>query len=169
MPDFYQGTEFSDCSLVDPDNRRPVDFAERIAVLEKIKTPDWKALSDAWTNSHIKFAWTHELLKLRSEFADLFTHGNYEPLDVTGPHAAHVLAFARRHQSNAAIVIVGRKLAGFTDGGRKWFDGSTLHATVRAPDYASGDIIVAEHLQHLPVVVIKTQASLKRVRSTRLQ
>ena len=45
MPDFYQGTEFWDTSLVDPDNRRPVDFAERVAVLETIKVPDWNALS----------------------------------------------------------------------------------------------------------------------------
>lgn len=169
MPDFYQGTEFFDCSLVDPDNRRPVDFAERVAVLEKIKTPDWKALSDAWDDGRIKFAWTRELLKLRGEFSDAFTHGDYEPLEVTGPHAAHVIAFARRHQRDGVIMIIGRKLAGFTDGGRQWFDGSTLNATVRAPGYDVGDITVAEHLRHLPVAAIRTTASQKRVRSTRLQ
>lgn len=169
MPDFYQGTEFFDTSLVDPDNRRPIDFAERVAILEKIKVPDWKALSGTWDNSHIKFAWTRELLKLRGELADVFTNGEYEPLEVTGPHASHVVAFARRHQRDAAIVIVGRSLAGFTDNGRAWFDGSMLDATVLAPDYDVKDISVAAHFKHLPVAIIKAQAAPKKIRSTRLQ
>ncbi len=169
MPDFYQGTEFFDTSLVDPDNRRPVDFAERVAILEKIKTPDWKALSETWDNSHIKFAWTKELLRLRGELSDVFTHGDYEPLDVSGPRAAHIIAFARRHQRDAAIVIVGRSLAGFTDGGRQWFDGASLDATVHAPGYDAAEIAVAHHLQTLPVAVISTKAAAKRIRSTRLQ
>lgn len=169
MPDFYQGTEFLDTSLVDPDNRRPVDFAERVAILEKIKAPDWKALSETWDNSHIKFAWTKELLRLRGELADVFTHGEYEPLDVSGPHAAHIIAFARRHQRDAAIVIVGRSLAGFTDGGRQWFDGASLDATVHASGYDVTDIAVAQHLQYLPVAIIRTKAAPKRIRSTRLQ
>jgi (1->4)-alpha-D-glucan 1-alpha-D-glucosylmutase len=146
-----------------------VDFAERVAVLEKIKTPDWKVLSETWDNSHIKFAWTHELLKLRGELADIFTYGEYEPLEITGPHAAHVVAFARRYQRDAAIVIVGRSLAGFTDNGRKWFDGSTLDATVLAPGYDVKDISVAAHFTHLPVTIIKAQAAPKKIRSTRLQ
>ncbi len=169
MPDFYQGTEFLDTSLVDPDNRRPIDFAERVAVLEKIKTPDWPALTQNWTNSHVKFAWTRELLKLRSEMADVFTEGEYEPLTVTGPHAEHIIAFARRHQRDAAIVIVGRALAAFTDGGRAWFDGSKLDATVHAPGYDLSEIRAAEHLARLPVAIIKAQAMPKKIRSTRLQ
>jgi (1->4)-alpha-D-glucan 1-alpha-D-glucosylmutase len=169
MPDFYQGTEFFDTSLVDPDNRRPVDFAERVAVLETIKTPDWTALTGRWSDSHLKFAWTHELLKRRNEFADVFTDGDYEPLEVTGAHAKHIIAFARRHQRDAAIVIVGRALAGFTDGGRTWFNGSTLDATVHAPGYDASEIRVAEHLTRLPVAIIKTSAAPKKARSTRLR
>jgi (1->4)-alpha-D-glucan 1-alpha-D-glucosylmutase len=169
MPDFYQGTEFFDTSLVDPDNRRPVDFAERVAVLEKVKAPDWKALTGNWSNSHVKFAWTRELLKLRSELPAVFTDGDYEPLDVSGPHAAHIIAFARRHQRDAVIVIVGRALAEFTDGGRLWFDGSKLDATVHATGYDLPEIRVSDYLAQLPVALIRTQAIPKKTRSTRLQ
>lgn len=169
MPDFYQGTEFFDTSLVDPDNRRPVDFAERVAVLEKVKAPDWKALTGNWSNSHVKFAWTRELLKLRSELPAVFTDGDYEPLDVSGPHAGHIIAFARRHQRDAVIVIVGRALAEFTDGGRLWFDGSKLDATVHATGYDLPEIRVSDYLAQLPVALIRTQAIPKKTRSTRLQ
>ncbi|MCX7321199.1 MAG: malto-oligosyltrehalose synthase [Hyphomicrobiales bacterium] len=169
MPDFYQGTEYFDTSLVDPDNRRPVDFAERVAVLESIEQPDWTALTDHWTSGQLKFAWTRALLKMRSELADVFTHGGYEPLNVTGPHADHVIAFARHHQNDAVIVIVGRKLTGFTDGGRVWFDGSKLDATVDAPGYEQSEIRVADHVSGLPVALIRTTVTAKKVRSTRLQ
>ena len=80
VPDFYQGTEFWDLSLVDPDNRRPVDFAERAAVLASMETPDWASLVQHWPDGHMKLAWTRHLLKLRTELADVFAHGDYEPL-----------------------------------------------------------------------------------------
>ena len=72
VPDFYQGTEFWDLSLVDPDNRRPVDFVERAAVLKHVEQPDWQALVRDWPNGHIKLAWTRHLLRLRNELADVF-------------------------------------------------------------------------------------------------
>ena len=67
VPDFYQGTEFWDLSLVDPDNRRPVDFAARAAALASLETPDWAKLVQNWPNGHLKLAWTRHLLKLRTE------------------------------------------------------------------------------------------------------
>src|ERR1700722_3971137 len=94
VPDFYQGTEFWDLSLVDPDNRRPVDFAERAAVLASLETPDWENLAQHWPDGHIKLAWTRHLLKLRTELPDVFAHGDYQPTEVTGPHSAHLIAFA---------------------------------------------------------------------------
>src|SRR6202162_209765 len=63
VPDFYQGTEFWDLSLVDPDDRRPVDFKARAAVLASVQTPDWESLAQHWSNGHIKLAWTRHLLK----------------------------------------------------------------------------------------------------------
>ena len=65
VPDFYQGTEFWDLSLVDPDNRRPVDFAARADVLASVETPDWGSLVQNWPDGHLKLAWTRHLLKLR--------------------------------------------------------------------------------------------------------
>ena len=62
VPDFYQGTEFWDLSLVDPDNRRPVDFAARAAALPALENPDWAGLAQHWPDGHIKLAWTRHLL-----------------------------------------------------------------------------------------------------------
>src|SRR4051794_11965242 len=97
VPDFYQGTELWDFSLVDPDNRRPVDFAAREAALTALETPDWRSLAQNWRDGRIKLAWTRHLLKLRGELADVFARGAYQPLEVSGPHREHVIAFARRH------------------------------------------------------------------------
>ena len=108
VPDFYQGTEFWDLSLVDPDNRRPVDFAERASALASMETPDWQNLTQNWSDGHLKLAWTRHLLKLRTGFAELFTHGDYQPLPVSGPHRDHVIAFARRRGRDAAITVVSK-------------------------------------------------------------
>jgi (1->4)-alpha-D-glucan 1-alpha-D-glucosylmutase len=177
MPDFYQGTEMWDFSLVDPDNRRPVDFAERAALLEKYQQPDWHNLAQQWDNGHLKLAWTRELLKRRNEMAEVFADGDYEPLEVTGPHADHVIAFARRHLRDAAIVVVARSFAPFTQDGRSWFDASTLDARVIAPGFSiegatetdGSELSVAELFNNLPVAIMKAQAAPRHARSTRLQ
>ena len=162
VPDFYQGTEFWDLSLVDPDNRRPVDFAARAAALTSLRTPDWSALAQTWTDGQLKLAWTAHLLKLRSELADVFTFGDYQPLEVSGPHRDHVFAFARQHGRNAAIVAIARNFAAFSDGGRTWPSGETLDATLSLPGYAIEEIDTAElplsTLFHgLPAVVLKAK------------
>jgi (1->4)-alpha-D-glucan 1-alpha-D-glucosylmutase len=87
--DFYQGAELWDFSLVDPDNRRPVDFATRARLLEAVEEPDWNRLVREWPSGHLKLAWTRQLLKLRTELAEVFTDGDYEPLEVTGRHCDH--------------------------------------------------------------------------------
>ena len=81
VPDFYQGTEFWDLSLVDPDNRRPVDFSERAVLLAGLEHPDWAGLVQDWPNGHLKLAWTRHLLKLRTELAHVFADGDYQPID----------------------------------------------------------------------------------------
>ena len=162
VPDFYQGTEFWDLSLVDPDNRRPIDFAARAAALVSLRAPEWSALAQTWTDGRLKLAWTSHLLKLRSELADVFTFGDYQPLEVSGPHRDHVFAFARQHGRNAAIVAIARNLAAFSDGGRAWPSGETLDATLSLPGYAIEGIDTAElplsTLFHvLPAVVLKAE------------
>lgn len=120
VPDFYQGTEFWDLSLVDPDNRGPIDFAAREAALATTRNPDWKHLIDTWPDGHLKLAWTKTLLDLRHAFPHVFTHGDYLPLQTHGPHGDHVLAFARVHKRDAVIVAISRWLAPLTDQGRVW-------------------------------------------------
>ena len=120
VPDFYQGTEFWDLSLVDPDNRRPVDFAARAAALARSGNSGLGQSGADWPNGHLKLAWTRHLLKLRTELADVFTHGDYQPLEVSGPHRDHVIAFARRHGGDAAIVAVAKSFAPMSQGGRAW-------------------------------------------------
>src|SRR5262249_41180805 len=119
--DFYQGTEYWDLSLVDPDNRRPVDFAGRAIALSQLSTtPDWAALAAAWPDGRIKLALTARLIALRNALPSLFRDGAYHAIEVSGPHRDHVVAFARTRGKEAVIVAVGRLFAPFTDGGRRW-------------------------------------------------
>jgi (1->4)-alpha-D-glucan 1-alpha-D-glucosylmutase len=175
VPDFYQGTEFWDLSLVDPDNRRPVDFAGRAAVLASMDAPDWESLVQNWPNGHLKLAWTRHLLKLRTELADVFAHGDYHPLEVSGPHREHVIAFARRRGRNAAIIAVAKSFAAMSQGGRVWpraenYDGalSLKDYSVKGTDGAIGTtgIPLSALFQHLPVAVLKARykGALKPVR-----
>jgi (1->4)-alpha-D-glucan 1-alpha-D-glucosylmutase len=121
IPDFYQGTELWDLSLVDPDNRRPVDFAARAHALDPLgETTDWRALAASWQDGRIKLALTRRLLAWRRTLGEVFARGDYRPLAVAGPHRDHVIAFARVHDEDAAILIAGRHFAALTDGGRHW-------------------------------------------------
>lgn len=104
VPDLYQGNEFWDFSLVDPDNRRPVDYAAREqALADPSAIGDWLA---HWRDGRIKQALIAEVLNLRVEHAELFRRGTYQALEVLGAQAHNVLAFAREHQGRQAIVIV---------------------------------------------------------------
>ena len=69
------------------------------------------ACAQNWPDGHLKLAWTRHLLKLRTELADVFTDGDYQPLEVSGPHRDHVIAFARRRGRDAAIVAVAKSFA----------------------------------------------------------
>jgi (1->4)-alpha-D-glucan 1-alpha-D-glucosylmutase len=126
VPDFYQGTEFWDLSLVDPDNRRPVDFAMRRRELERTSR-DWTALVAQWQTGRIKLVLMCNLMLLRRRFPDVFQRGSYEALAVSGPHAGNVVAFARSWKRQRLVIAVGRQFAALTDGGRRWpagWDGS---------------------------------------------
>ncbi len=162
VPDFYQGTEFWDLSLVDPDNRRPVDFAMRADALSALHAPDWEKLVQSWPDGRLKLAWTAHLLKMRNDLAEVFTNGDYQPLEVSGPHRDHIIAFARRRGRNAAIVVAGRWFAPFTQGGRTWPKPEAFDATVDVQGFVvdgyvdAGTSIPASSLfRHLPAAVLK--------------
>jgi (1->4)-alpha-D-glucan 1-alpha-D-glucosylmutase len=106
VPDLYQGTEFWDQSLVDPDNRRPVDFPARRRALEEYEAPA-SALSH-WQDGAVKQGIIARALQLRNALPDLFQSGDYQKLEAEGPAAGHVLAFARRHEGATVIAAVTR-------------------------------------------------------------
>ncbi len=103
VPDLYQGTELWDFSMVDPDNRRPVDFTHRQHLLESYAT---HAMTIAdWRDGALKQHLISRTLDLRRRRPALFADGDYAPLKATGPAAQHVIAFARRHKDEAVIVL----------------------------------------------------------------
>jgi (1->4)-alpha-D-glucan 1-alpha-D-glucosylmutase len=165
VPDFYQGTEFWDLSLVDPDNRRPVDFAACAAALSALGTPDWGALAQDWRDGHIKLAWTAHLLKLRAELAEAFTDGDYQPLDVSGLHRDRVIAFTRRKSGDAAIIVTLRHFAAFSDGGRIWPRGDAFDATLDLSGYTidgietNARLPLSSLLSQIPAVVLKAKVA----------
>jgi (1->4)-alpha-D-glucan 1-alpha-D-glucosylmutase len=107
VPDFFQGTEFWDQSLVDPDNRRAVDFDERQKTLEAARSPI--ELATCWRDGQVKQALIARTLAARQHRPTLFARGHYMPLEVEGPRAAHVIAFARREGRESMITIVSRQ------------------------------------------------------------
>ncbi|POA37239.1 malto-oligosyltrehalose synthase [Pseudomonas sp. GW456-12-1-14-TSB6] len=104
VPDLYQGNEFWDFSMVDPDNRRPVDYVARQQALEA-PGPVQELLVN-WRDGRIKQALIAEVLRLRADHTELFRQGSYQALEVLGSQAHNVLAFAREHGERRIIVIV---------------------------------------------------------------
>jgi (1->4)-alpha-D-glucan 1-alpha-D-glucosylmutase len=118
VPDIYQGNELWDFSLVDPDNRRPVDYAHRqqmfhgICKSGKNDTRLIGELTEAPEDGRIKLYLIWKTLCLRRQFPDLFQMGEYLPLTVEGTKADHVVAFARKSESSTVLVVVPRLVAG---------------------------------------------------------
>jgi (1->4)-alpha-D-glucan 1-alpha-D-glucosylmutase len=118
VPDTYQGTELWDFSLVDPDNRRPVDYARRRQMLDDLQAataaagPDLRelarGLAAAKDDGRVKLYVTWRALHCRRDRPGLFSAGAYLPLGPTGPRAEHVFAFARRAGQQWAAVAVPR-------------------------------------------------------------
>ncbi|MCK3832960.1 malto-oligosyltrehalose synthase [Pseudomonas fluorescens] len=106
VPDVYQGDEFWDFSLVDPDNRRPVDFDARQHALDT--PPDIGELLFNWRDGRIKQALIAQVLNARRACPELFRKGSYTPLEVVGRHAERVVAFYREHQGQQLLVVVPR-------------------------------------------------------------
>jgi (1->4)-alpha-D-glucan 1-alpha-D-glucosylmutase len=120
VPDFYQGTELWDLSLVDPDNRRPVDYDARRRLLDGLVaqidaahdlTSLARHLVKTKEDGRIKLYLMRQALACRGRHAVLFQEGEYLPLEVAGPLAEHVCAFARVRAAEAALVVVPRLLA----------------------------------------------------------
>ncbi len=113
VPDFYQGTDMWDLSLVDPDNRRPVDYKLRQAALADLQQQAAAdgalavahAISNDLTDGRIKLWSTHRVLQLRQQLPDLFHHGEYTAIYAAGPMKEHVIGYARSQKDKQATVI----------------------------------------------------------------
>ncbi|MEJ1976216.1 MAG: malto-oligosyltrehalose synthase [Acetobacteraceae bacterium] len=178
VPDLYQGTEYWDFSLVDPDNRRPVDFAAREESLKKNEFP--ATLLPYWQDGRVKQAVIARALRLRAASPGLFTQGAYTPLKVEGPRAENVIAFARVYEGRAAITIVSRLPArmdgvgevplaarGFWEGtaavvprnflGRRIFDVLAVHNGGGGGRELTGRLSIGEALMALPVALLEVR------------
>ncbi|HEX3487676.1 MAG TPA: malto-oligosyltrehalose synthase [Micropepsaceae bacterium] len=109
IPDLYQGCELWDFSLVDPDNRRPVDFAVRSGLLDR--TAPLPALLPEWRNGHVKLALIQRLLALRVAALECFQSGDFIPVPITGDRSAHVVAFTRTTNGKSVLAAVPRLCA----------------------------------------------------------
>ncbi len=164
VPDFYQGSELWDFSLVDPDNRRPVNYKLRQEQLAEVQRAAAGALLTTWRDGRIKMFVTHRLLALRRQQAALFASGSYTPVAVRGAHAERVVAFERTHGASSLLVIVPRHTAalGYPPVGEVWED---THVAATEPErryrgvftgceHGGAPLALAEALGELPVAVL---------------
>jgi (1->4)-alpha-D-glucan 1-alpha-D-glucosylmutase len=124
VPDIYQGTEIWDYSLVDPDNRRPVDYELRRQLLKSLSSASPGELMQTWPDGRIKMFLTKHILRFRSEHADLFESGEHLPLQTRGTFAESCVSFVRRRGENWIAVIAPRlsSRVGFPPTGEVWQD-----------------------------------------------
>ena len=125
VPDFYQGTELWDFSLVDPDNRRPVDFGKRIKLLEELEQREKENrpaliqdLLSRWVDGKIKLYVTYKGLSFRRSHRSLFEEGNYIPIEAFGGTRDHICAFARQQGQTRVLVAVPRLITKLLSGER---------------------------------------------------
>jgi malto-oligosyltrehalose synthase/4-alpha-glucanotransferase len=184
VPDVYQGTELWDLSLVDPDNRRAVDYEKRQEWLNELNdfdVNDQKSLwQELWQNRYdarIKLWLTHTMLNLRKRNADLFT-SDYVPLQVEGVYKDHVLAFARKYQQTWIVVAVPLHLAALCKEQQKdlleldWKDTSIIlpkeapaeweHLLLKTSGKVEKELKAQDLFASVPLAALKLQAKNER-------
>ncbi|HYU47266.1 MAG TPA: malto-oligosyltrehalose synthase [Terriglobales bacterium] len=135
VPDIYQGNDLWDFSLVDPDNRRPVDYGQRGQMFESIRRSSQDAealmarLLETPEDGRVKLYLIWRALCLRRQQPALFQQGEYQPLEVVGAKANHVVAFARSSADKTAVIVVPHLIVGLLNGAdvvpvgdEVWFD-----------------------------------------------
>jgi (1->4)-alpha-D-glucan 1-alpha-D-glucosylmutase len=149
VPDIYQGNEIWDFSLVDPDNRRPVDYEKRVRMLDSLGKVTPEDLLANWRDGRIKLFLTQRLLNFRREENALFARGSYVPLEVTGEFAGCCIAFAREYQGRSLVVLAPRLTMriGFPPMGHLWRD-----TTVQLPKSAElcSDLFTGAAMEAVP-------------------
>ena len=117
VPDFYQGTELWDLNLVDPDNRRPIDYQKRMKLLDNLILEEGRGeaslarnLLNSWEDGAVKLYTIYKILNMRREYTDLFKEGDYIPLQIDGHRQEHICAFSRFKDNKWTVVVVPRLL-----------------------------------------------------------
>ncbi len=162
VPDIYQGAELWDLSLVDPDNRRPVDFGQRHALLGDLG--DVASLLGTWQDGRIKLAIISALLRFRHEQPALFNSGSYEPLEVAGSDAERVCAFLRE-ADGARMIVAVQLFSRRGDLSEAWIALPEASAGTRWTDIlaqrpiesADGALDATDLLRVLPVAVLRAE------------
>jgi (1->4)-alpha-D-glucan 1-alpha-D-glucosylmutase len=183
VPDFYQGTELWDFTLVDPDNRRPVDFERRKAFLREIREKEngnllelINALLRTREDGRIKLFLIYRALRARNAHPEVFQKGAYVPLEPAGKLKDHIIAFGRKHGEEWPVTIVPRFLTGMIKEGEYpfgrgvWDDTRILlpegignrWRNVITNQYLNGDseLFIGQVLTHFPVALLMKEESL---------
>jgi len=142
IPDIYQGTEVLNFSLVDPDNRRPVDFAYRRRLLQKIQKRQhgsglrWRTAYPLGESDgdRMKLQLTQAALQQRRRRRTLFLHGAYIPLTTAGRFARHLLAFARIYEGQYNLTVAPRWFVSVVSPGRAPLGRVWSDTVIRLPD-----------------------------------
>lgn len=175
VPDFYQGTELWDFSLVDPDNRRPIDFDNRRHILKLVtgKQSDVQSILNSAPDGRLKMFVMHRLLSLRESVPGLFTHSSFTTVQAEGTRRKHVVCFKRTFQDQAMLVVVPRIPSALAPSGefplgvQTWKDtrvklggagkaGSMLDAFSGKELARQDSLLVGELLEHFPAAVLTT-------------
>lgn len=187
VPDFYQGTELWDFSLVDPDNQHPVDFTKRARLFKDLKLQERKGqealiseLLSHWKDGRLKLYVIYQALNFRRACPDLFHQGNYLPLTAEGNRRENVVALARQQEHSWALAATGRFFTRMVNPGQlplgqEIWGASALILPPRAPgewiDILTGEVLGADEsgssrrlplpsvFQHLPVAFLSGSGS----------
>ncbi len=165
VPDFYQGTEIWDLSLVDPDNRRAVDYDKRRQMLGSVAFAKPADLLEKWKSGGIKLLVIQRLMNFRRREAEFFREADYVPLPVTGAFADNAVVYSRSHGGRRIIVIAPRLTVLFKGFpvGDKWKDTSiavegpgTWRDLITERDFAvtDGKLKLSQALAELPFAVL---------------
>jgi (1->4)-alpha-D-glucan 1-alpha-D-glucosylmutase len=148
MPDLYQGSELWDLNLVDPDNRRPVDFEKRNQMIGRLSemlqsgaNAACPQLLEHWPDGMVKLFVVWRLLSLRRSHPDVFQEGDYLPLEALGTRANHLFSFVRSGAGRTLLVCVPRLLA---------------RLTLPLAPFATGDDVWADTFVALPEELAET-------------
>jgi len=155
VPDIYQGGELWDFSLVDPDNRRPVDWEMRRILLHEIADASLGDLAANWQDGREKLFISYRLLELRRRHPALFAEGDYQPIEVEGERSTHICAFARNRGDETIVVAVPRLVR-------------QLYGSGQTADWGATEIIVSPRGGWQDVLTGRKMSGRDRIRASEL-